>query len=304
SLNMDFVGGTVYGGELTEMITTHDLRDFIEKEDAQKKWLALAGDPEPVPGKDRAWKLTYKEERDGVQERGNRMTENVTAAELRRRAETLPEPTIELIYSTNENVSRGERSRRFTVRTTEKSADLVSGSISRLLGEKLERVNLKDYQIGSVVLLLPEKKAMTLDEARGLVLPALRKANLIAEAKAKDAASLASLRLLPLGGVLAEAARVIDHTDEGGFIGKDEAEKGKGYKSITVTFKPPLDGKKLIDALLPLTKDDRMSVLVDHARLNLTAPAYLSLVKGLLDSQLKELTKQEVNLKSVDETED
>ena len=37
----------------------------IESEEAHKKWLALATDPEMVPGKDRTWKLTYKEERDG-----------------------------------------------------------------------------------------------------------------------------------------------------------------------------------------------------------------------------------------------
>src|SRR5207249_7983832 len=131
SLNMDFVGGTVYSGGLTTMTTTHDLRAAIESDEEQKKWLALAADPEPVPGKDRTWKLTYKEPRDSIREREIRMTETVTAAEMRKRAEMLPEPTIELIYSNDPKLSQGEESRRLTVRTTEESGDLVAASSGR-----------------------------------------------------------------------------------------------------------------------------------------------------------------------------
>src|SRR5207253_812217 len=57
SLNMDFVGGTVYSAELNERKTIDDLHELLESEANQKKLLALDSDPEPVPGKDRTWKL-------------------------------------------------------------------------------------------------------------------------------------------------------------------------------------------------------------------------------------------------------
>src|SRR5205823_1837246 len=47
ALNMDFVGGTVYGGELTSFKTIDELRAMLD-ESRQQERLVLAADPVPV----------------------------------------------------------------------------------------------------------------------------------------------------------------------------------------------------------------------------------------------------------------
>jgi preprotein translocase SecF subunit len=144
SLNMDFIGGTLYTGTLNEAESIEELRKLIESEDRQKERLALERDPELIPEKEkeRTWKLVYKEKvQDAPNEREIRMTETLTAAEMRQRAETLPEPSLELYFK----AGGSNKSKQFTVRTTEKSPDLVAASLVRLLGDRLETTRMGNW---------------------------------------------------------------------------------------------------------------------------------------------------------------
>jgi protein-export membrane protein SecD/preprotein translocase SecF subunit len=301
SLNMDFVGGTLYSGELTKRVNINDLRDKLEKESYQQKMLALASDPEF--DKDRGiWKLTYKEGESGDRVREIRITESgVTPAELRRRAETLPEPTVEQIFTSNTDQSRGNESSLFTVRTTEKSADLVAASVSRLLGDDLKRTKLDDYTLKRITLFFP--KAMRIEEARRVVLPALARAGLI-----KEPQTPVGLKALPMAGVgLAAVADALAHGDDATLAGKEAGTLAGTYKAMDLNLKDPADGAKLLAALRPLTVDDpakkkerTFDIQVSEAQLNLNSHAYLSQVKTLMDSVLRGQIAQEVTLGEVD----
>jgi protein-export membrane protein SecD/preprotein translocase SecF subunit len=303
TLNMDFVGGTVYTGVLARdrMMDTQELRARIEDKEARAKWLALATEPELVDPKDRTWKLTYQEsDADRPRERYIRMTENVAPAEMRRRAEELPEPSIEMIYHSDKELSQGEKSRLFTVRTTEKSPELVSSSLGRLLGGDLEKIRLKDYTVRSVQL-NSFNKPLPLDEIRGHVVKALRESKVIAGTEGKGPASTSALKALPLGGAaLAAAGNVFDAADVN-FLPREEGQTRGTWRSVTVTVGDAVDGGKLLAALLPLTGQDRPfeSVQVSEAQLNLSAPAYVSQVKSLLDSAFKDVARQELSLREV-----
>lgn len=266
SLNMDFVGGTVYSGELADFIEMDKLRDaFAEKE--QQKKLALESDPRPT-GKENEWELTYREpDSSGNRTRTVFITDSgkLAPAEVRARVESLPEPTLEMIYVNDDNLTRADTSKLFTVRTTEKAAELVSAAVARLLDDKLVRVNLDPkagYTLSTIQLQLPEKATLNEGQLRALLLPALKQ------------------------------AKVIDSDDGVKFIAKD--------RNLALDFKSPVDGKKLLETVLPLAAKEKLTVLVDQADLNLTGYAYRSQVQNLL----KNLSSQEVSVVPVDENDE
>jgi len=305
TLNMDFVGGTVYTGVTAEnsMMDTEGLRARIEDKEAQKKWLALASDPELIDAKDRTWRLTYKEsDADRPRERDIRMTEKVTPIEMRRRAEELPEPSIELIYDTK--LSKGDKSRLFTVRTTEKSPELVAASLGRLLGGDLEKIHLSSYTVKSVSLSFP--RPLTLEQARGLIVPALRKGGLIAGADGKDSPGVSAAKALPLGGAALAAAGNLFDSAEINLVPQEEGPTRGTWKRLSLNLTTPVDGRKLLAALLPLTEEDQakkkekqLDLQVTEAGLELSSPAYVAQVKSLLDSAFKEVVTQGVTLQEV-----
>jgi SecD/SecF fusion protein len=296
SLNMDFVGGTVYSGKLTKFQSIDDLRKDLENEDRQKELLALATDPEPREG--RTWKLTYKESVDGVKERIIRMTEDLSADEMRRRAEVLPEPSLELIFQSDSESSEGNTSKLFTVRTTEKSADLVAASVSRLLGGKLETTRLDDYTIQSVILSCP--KPMTVEQARLILVPALVEAKLLTGVSAKDVDAMKALKSVPVtGGALA----LLRAGDKGLITGKEVGPQKDTFKTLALSFKDlgkdndRVNGEKLLETLLKLKQFD---VQVSEAHLNLSDFAYPAQVKGILDARFKDVLSQEVPLAALE----
>jgi len=173
-LNMDFVGGTVYSCELNEVDASADsnkgkksvseMRDLIEKREKEGR-LQLTADPTPVPGSDSRYTLTFKgEETPRTVTVLREKDKVVTPADVRRRIESFEISSVEAIYSSNSNISDNDRSRFYTIRTREKSRDLVETCLSRLIGDVLKQTALSGVSVDQVVVELP--KEMTQEDAR------------------------------------------------------------------------------------------------------------------------------------------
>jgi SecD/SecF fusion protein len=138
-LNVDFIGGTTYGGHLSQPMSIKDLRTTLDEE-RQKQRLAVDHvEPRADPsGKYKnLFVIKYK---DGSEQRvslnnppldGKGTTEeqlqNVTE-----RASALPDWSVEQIRTRD---SSGDESRYFNVRTTEKEPELVQVAIDRMFRE-------------------------------------------------------------------------------------------------------------------------------------------------------------------------
>jgi SecD/SecF fusion protein len=135
SLNIDFVGGTAYGGVLTKPLTIEELRNLLAK-DKQDVSLKV----ERVERKDDNGFLFDVTFADGATStvRLPKVAAGSTKAEqendVKERASQLPDWSVEQIFFTDkENTRGGNSSRRFTIRSTEKAADLVQLAVARLL---------------------------------------------------------------------------------------------------------------------------------------------------------------------------
>src|SRR5262249_25712987 len=200
----------VYSGELEELRAMAGVRDGLDEAN-QKKWLALAKDPEPV--REGVWRLVYEAEAKGREhERVIYIPEKLTPKQVRERAEILPEPSLELIFHSSKELTEGDRSKLFTVRTTEKSSELVSASINRLLGDVLQKNRLESAATNQAFLVFPD--ATKLDKVRPAVLAALREGKVIAgkAASPRDTAALVG-KLGAVGGPLAAAAASLTDTE-------------------------------------------------------------------------------------------
>jgi SecD/SecF fusion protein len=137
SLNIDFVGGTAFGGVLTKPLTIEELRNLLGKD---KQDVALK--VERVERKDDSGFLFDMTFADGSTStvRLPKAATGATKAEqeqdVKERASQLPDWSVVQIFVTDkENTRGGNSSRRFEVRSTEKAADLVQLAVSRLLRE-------------------------------------------------------------------------------------------------------------------------------------------------------------------------
>src|SRR5262249_30769244 len=77
------------------------------------------------------------------------LNERATISELRKDLENLqlPDLAIEQIFLSDPDFSQGDTSKIFTVRTSDKNADEVQREISKVLGDKLKRIEIKEYSI-------------------------------------------------------------------------------------------------------------------------------------------------------------
>jgi SecD/SecF fusion protein len=91
-LNIDFVGGTAYGGQLTELASADELRGWLSKSD-------------------------------------------------------LPDLSVEQIFVSSPEFSEGDKTKFFTVRTSERDPRIVQTRINALLGDRLKKVELRSYKI-------------------------------------------------------------------------------------------------------------------------------------------------------------
>jgi SecD/SecF fusion protein len=162
-LNIDFNGGTLYGGQLSTPKSIEDLRQLLsEKGQAEKlkvaevKELNIAGEQrlayairyegEPAPRT-----IHFPNQPEGA-------TPEDREREVKRRASELPDWSVELIFRGNV-ITSGNQTDYFNVRTTEKAQELVQASIVRLLGPALKKT---DFSILNVGALKPDSKSAEL----------------------------------------------------------------------------------------------------------------------------------------------
>ncbi len=145
-LNIDFVGGTAYGGKLVHPVSISTMRDLLSEEN-QKKVLGDPADPKTGvqvsedPGSDgHRFTLVYPsgDKRDISlvnKPKGDTAAEREQAVRIR--AEELPDPSVELVFTTfaAEDTAKGDESNQFVVRTSEKEVELVQASLDKLLRE-------------------------------------------------------------------------------------------------------------------------------------------------------------------------
>ncbi|MBX9678065.1 MAG: protein translocase subunit SecD [Gemmataceae bacterium] len=132
-LNIDFVGGTAFGGELVKPLTTTELRDKVD-EKRQGTVLKVESVKELEENR---YQITYGGGQTRVVALANRpVGDNAAAreADLKARASQLPDVSVEQIFLAKGN-AEGNRSANFVIRTSEREAELVQASIDRLLTE-------------------------------------------------------------------------------------------------------------------------------------------------------------------------
>jgi SecD/SecF fusion protein len=142
-LNIDFMGGTAYGGLLKkeDAMTIGELHAAFS-DAAQADKLAVEK-VEPVEGSNGyEFNIFYKGD---AEPRRVVLPNASTPDDVKNRAQVLPGWSVEQIFASE--YSSGDRSRLFTVRTLEKAPDLVQASIARLLSGKLEQIAMTQYDI-------------------------------------------------------------------------------------------------------------------------------------------------------------
>jgi SecD/SecF fusion protein len=138
-LNIDFRGGTAYGGELQQPMNLAELRKQLDESNQKKRLQVVNVVDAKVPGKEGLiFNITYKNE-DGSEETRTIQFPNRPGSveEVKTSASTLPDLSVEQIFLDSDNYG-GNRSKHFTVRTTEKAPELVQASIIRLLEKHMD----------------------------------------------------------------------------------------------------------------------------------------------------------------------
>ncbi len=139
-LNIDFVGGTAYGGKLTEGTEIRALRKMVE-EKMQKEALKGVTVKEEANSEGRRFEIKYPKG-DARTVSFSNIPEGATAAEreanVTKRATLLPEPSVEMLYNASNDAEVQKEldkglSRNFVIRTTEKEAELVQTVLDQLL---------------------------------------------------------------------------------------------------------------------------------------------------------------------------
>jgi SecD/SecF fusion protein len=150
-LDIDFNGGTAYGGQLTQPMELTQLRDLLD-EGNQKEKLQVAGVAE-VSLPDNAYEITYIDKGASQTKRTIHLpntppgkTAEDRTADVKARASKLPDQAIEQYFPGFEKESSAG-SRHFTIRTSEKAPELVQAVIGRLLADKLKRIDMSNFEI-------------------------------------------------------------------------------------------------------------------------------------------------------------
>ncbi len=136
-LNVDFVGGTVYGGQLEKEVNISKLRDLVS--DARQEEVLKVESVKALPTDPKGGGTAYEVKYADGETRTIRLAHALqgdTEAErksLKKRASQIPDSSVEQNFLSD---SSSDASKFFTVRTTEKEPDLVQAAIDRLFKEK------------------------------------------------------------------------------------------------------------------------------------------------------------------------
>jgi SecD/SecF fusion protein len=141
-LNIDFVGGTAYGGQLVKPVSIQGLRTLVDEEHQKE---LLKAQVKELDEKNFKYELTYLN-KDGSKSEPRVITLSTTKVtgdtkelredELKKRAEHLPDWSVELIFPSFAQEEDPAKSKYFNVRTTEKEPELVQATLDRLFREK------------------------------------------------------------------------------------------------------------------------------------------------------------------------
>ena len=140
-LNIDFVGGTAYSGQLVKAKDITSLRNLldVDKPDAKKRLEVKSVEELPDErGEGLLYQVNYADgSNDRVHLRNKALGETKEAREqnVKTRAEELPDLSVEQIFLRTDEGAKEGKSSFFTVRTSEKEPELVQVSIYRLLQE-------------------------------------------------------------------------------------------------------------------------------------------------------------------------
>ncbi|MBY0526842.1 MAG: protein translocase subunit SecD [Gemmataceae bacterium] len=150
-LNIDFVGGTAYGGQLAEPMDVSKLRGYLGERNQEKALKVV--DVQEKNDEGTLYQITYD---DGQGKTTTRTVELPNKAagntpeerkkDVADRAKTLPDWSVEQIFLNTEPNESGQ-SRFFTVRTSEKASDLVQVVVARLLRDDTGKNLLKPVEI-------------------------------------------------------------------------------------------------------------------------------------------------------------
>lgn len=143
-LNIDFIGGTAYGGKLTRGIAVTELRKKVE-EHHQKQVLEGVTVKEEEGSQGRRFAVTFPKTKETRTLVFSHIPEGATPADreakVQKRATLLAEPSVEMLYNASNDPDVAKEldkglSRNFVIRTTEKEAELVQAILDQLLRDE------------------------------------------------------------------------------------------------------------------------------------------------------------------------
>src|SRR5262249_15729544 len=126
-----------YGGQLTEAVSITQLRELFSPE-RQKERLNVE-QVKQLDSDGHAFEILYK---DGTK-RAITLSDKFTTEEVNERARELPDlPVVQEVRRGYAEDNAQNKSRFFTIRTSEKAEDLVRVSVDRLLGNLQKQIEL------------------------------------------------------------------------------------------------------------------------------------------------------------------
>jgi SecD/SecF fusion protein len=187
-LNIDFNGGTAYGGQTKEPLPIGTLRAKLDNLDAWKKYLDVVdvkevkevqeGKETAAPGSQEfAYEITYHNPEASETPQTHRIihfankpegaTEKEREEDVKNRAGQLPDVSVEQIFPSIQTTKKNRGF--FNVRTSEKAPELVQASISRLLGEQASTSETRGDQLVKTSLSYETKDDAGMSSSRGIV---------------------------------------------------------------------------------------------------------------------------------------
>lgn len=146
-LNIDFVGGTAFGGQLKESASISQLRQWLS--DLRQEKVLAVRQAQQLDEVGRTFSVTYQDGQTQKVVLANKAagaSRSEMEADVARRASRLPDWSVEQVFLSSEPNDEG-KSRFFTVRTTEKEPDLVFITVSRLLRDDQGQTLLKQVLV-------------------------------------------------------------------------------------------------------------------------------------------------------------
>ncbi len=160
-LNVDFIGGTVYGGQLNEAVSIEDLRNKLG-DDAQAKKLDVKA-VEQLGEKENEFAISYANMNPITVSLANIPaggTKQGREEEVKRRASKLLDWSVEQEFRGDATTTT---SKYFTIRTTEREPELVRAMMTALFGDSLRstKMNYEKSKTGYILTFEPSASLST-----------------------------------------------------------------------------------------------------------------------------------------------